>query len=415
MKTCTRKINTPPIAVLNLYFCKLHLWSMLSFENTEIAFKYRSNAELSKAYWLFKLIGSNTLVKLSKPLAYIAVRLALGRYIIRKTIYAHFCGGIDIEDCEKTINTLDTFGIGTILDYSVEGKESEEDFERTFNEITETQNRAQLDDKVPFCVFKLTGIARFGLLEKVSEGKELTESERHEFDRVRQRVERLCKKAFEENSRIMMDAEETWIQPVMDQLILDMMRKYNRERAVVYNTYQMYRHDRLDVLKEWHEMSINEGFKVGVKLVRGAYMEKERQRSADLNYTDPIQATKQNTDNDYNKALEFIVRNIDSFALCAGTHNEESSLLLTALMSDCGLKPKDERIYFSQLLGMSDPISFNLAHAGYNVAKYVPYGPVADVLPYLMRRADENTSVAGQTGRELNLLLKEKKRRAGKL
>jgi len=386
---------------------------MLSFENTEIAFKYRSNAELSKAYWLFKLIGSNTLVNLSKPLAYVAVRLALGRYIIRKTIYAHFCGGIDIEDCEKVINTLDAFGIGTILDYSVEGKESEEDFERTFNEITETQNRAQLDDKVPFCVFKLTGIARFGLLEKVSEGKELTESERHEFDRVKHRVERLCKKAFEEHSRIMMDAEETWIQPVMDQLILEMMRKYNSDRAVVYNTFQMYRHDRLDVLKKWHETAVNEGFKIGVKLVRGAYMEKERNRATDFNYTDPIQASKQDTDTDYNKALEFIVQHIEVFALCAGTHNEGSSLKLTALMEHYGLKPKDERIYFSQLLGMSDPISFNLAHAGYNVAKYVPYGPVADVLPYLMRRADENTSVAGQTGRELNLLLKEKKRRAG--
>jgi proline dehydrogenase len=386
---------------------------MLSFENTEIAFKYRSNAELSKAYWLFKLIGSNRLVKLSKPFAYIAVRLAFGRYLIRKTIYAHFCGGTDIEDCEKTINTLDAFSIGTILDYSVEGKESEEDFERTFNEITETQNRAQLDDKVPFCVFKLTGIARFGLLEKVSAGKELTEAERHEFERVKQRVERLCKKAFEDNSRIMMDAEETWIQPVMDHLILDMMRKYNRERAVVYNTYQMYRHDRLNIIKEWHAIAINEGFKVGAKLVRGAYMEKERQRASEMHYEDPIQATKQATDTDYNNALEFIVQNIDVFALCAGTHNEESSLKLTALMNECGLKAKDERIYFSQLLGMSDPISFNLAHAGYNVAKYVPYGPVADVLPYLMRRADENTSVAGQTSRELNLLLKEKKRRAG--
>ena len=384
---------------------------MISFDNTETAFKHKSYNELSKAYWLFQFIGNSKLVSLSKPFAGLAASLAPTRWLIQETIYAHFCGGTNIRSCEKTITHLAEYKVGTILDYSVEGKESEADFDRACDEIQATQNRAVLDEHVPFCVFKLTGLARFELLEKISSAKELTETERHEFEHVRNRVERLCKKALEDGTRIMMDAEETWIQPVMDDLMLEMMRKYNHERAVVYTTFQMYRHDRLSKLKQLLETAKSENFVAGVKLVRGAYMEKERKRATELNYEDPIQPNKESTDNDYNKALQLLIEQVNHCAIVAGSHNEASSALLVKLMHENAIQPNDERIYFSQLLGMSDHISFNLAAAGFNVVKYVPYGPVKEVLPYLIRRADENTSVAGQTGRELDLLTREKKRR----
>lgn len=384
---------------------------MISFDNTEIAFEYKSNKALDKAWWLFSFIRSNTLVKLSTPFAPLAVRFFPTRYVIRETLFSHFCGGESISDCDHTINVLHKYGVGTILDYSVEGKESEEDFEQTLAEIMETQHRAQLDDKVPFTVFKLTGMARFALLEKVSKAESLSTAEQTEFERVKQRVEKLCKKAHETGIRIMLDAEETWIQPVLDELILDMMRKYNTEKPLIYNTFQMYLHARLADLKRWYTIAEKEGFCIGVKLVRGAYMEKERKRAEEMGYPSPVQPDKASSDRDYNEALEFIVERLERIGLCAGTHNEESSMLLAELLEKKGIRHDHPNVYFSQLLGMSDHISFNLAHEGYNVAKYVPYGPVKDVLPYLIRRAQENTSVAGQTTRELDLLVKERNRR----
>lgn len=385
---------------------------MVSFENTETAFKSHSDFELMKAWLLFKLIGNSSLVKLSKPFANLAVKIGFPfRYLIKETIYEHFCGGETIRECESTIIKLKEFKVNTILDYSVEGKESEADFESTANEIINTQERSALDNCIPFTVFKLTGLARFALLEKISAGVELNEAEHNEFERVKERVELICKKAIEVDRYVMMDAEETWIQPIMDSLMLEMMQRYNKERVYIINTFQMYRHDRLEKLKFLIELGKKEGFKVGVKLVRGAYMEKERARAAQMDYSSPIQPNKEACDRDYNTALELILENIDMMALCAGSHNEESATMLTKLMDEKKIDRSDERVYFSQLLGMSDHISFNLAEAGYNVAKYVPYGPVKDVLPYLIRRADENSSVAGQSSRELDLLSKEKIRR----
>jgi len=385
---------------------------MVSFDNTEIAFESKSNTELMKAFWLFKFIGNKSMVRLSKPFAGIAVRIPFPfKYMIKETIFSHFCGGENIRDCEATIAHLSKYDVHTILDYSVEGKETEEDFERTTEEIIDTQERAAIDDAIPFNVFKLTGIARFALLEKVSVGEKLTENEKHEFERVKERVERICKKANEVDRSVMMDAEESWIQPVMDELMLEMMKKYNTEKAIVYNTFQMYRHDRLNALKEVHEEAVKENFYLGVKLVRGAYMEKERKRASEMNYASPIQKDKEASDRDYDAALLFIAKNIERIAVCVGSHNEESSMYMTKLMVENNIAKSSSNVYFSQLLGMSDHISFNLSRAGYNVAKYVPYGPVKDVLPYLIRRADENTSVAGQTSRELMLLSKEKKRR----
>lgn len=385
---------------------------MVSFDNTEIAFESKSNTELMKAFWLFKFIGNKSMVRLSKPFAGIAVRIPFPfKYMIKETIFSHFCGGENIRDCETTIAHLSKYNVHTILDYSVEGKETEEDFERTTEEIIDTQERAAIDDAIPFNVFKLTGIARFALLENVSIGEKLTENEKHEFERVKERVERICKKANEVDRSVMMDAEESWIQPVMDELMLEMMKKYNTEKAIVYNTFQMYRHDRLNALKEMHGVAVKENFYLGVKLVRGAYMEKERKRAIEMNYASPIQKDKEASDRDYDAALLFIAKNIERIAVCVGSHNEESSMYMTKLMVENNIAKSSSNVYFSQLLGMSDHISFNLSRAGYNVAKYVPYGPVKDVLPYLIRRADENTSVAGQTSRELMLLNKEKKRR----
>jgi proline dehydrogenase len=297
----------------------------------------------------------------------------------------------------------------------VEGKTSEEDFDATVDEILATIERAKNDPQIPFAVFKVTGIARFGILEKAnSDEAKLTDIEKAELRSVYERVNKICEEGFKNNVPVFIDAEETWIQDTIDRMVLEMMRKYNKQQAIIFNTLQMYRHDRLAFLQRELELSKSENFHLGIKLVRGAYMEKERERAEKNHYPSPIQPDKQSCDKDFNLALELMVNNIDSMSFCAGTHNEESALFLIDLLSKNGISSTDKRIYFAQLLGMSDHISFNLAYHGYNVAKYVPYGPIKEVMPYLLRRADENTSVAGQTGRELSLIMKERKRRAAK-
>lgn len=389
---------------------------MNSFDNTEIAFESKSNKDLNRAYRLFKLIGSRTLVKIGKAATNFALKIGLPiKGIIRKTIFAQFCGGETIDECDATINNLGKFGIGTILDYSVEGKTSDEDFEQTTNEIIATILKGKGNDHIPFAVFKVTGISRFGLLEKANDGtKNLNEPETKEYNQLIERVDRICKTGFENNLPVFIDAEETWIQDTIDRISYEMMLKYNKETAIVYNTVQIYRHDRLEYLKKEIAQAKKDGVKYGVKLVRGAYMEKERARAQEKGYPSPIQPDKNSCDRDYNLALDFLVAEIDQMALCAGSHNEESSLLLTELMKKHNINPSDKRIYFAQLLGMSDHISYNLSKQGFNVAKYVPYGPIKEVMPYLLRRADENTSVAGQTSRELSLIIKERKRRKEK-
>jgi proline dehydrogenase len=384
---------------------------MISFENTDIAFKSKTNAQLNKAYWLFKIISYPVIVKVGKMITPLALNLHLPiKRIIKSTIFSQFCGGETIKECDSTIAKLGDFGIGTILDYSVEGQETSEEVENTVEEIISTIERGANDSNIPFAVFKVTGIGSFSVLEKASKGA-MNDDERKEFDDIKKRVERICQSAFDCNLPIFIDAEESWIQQAIDNLAFEMMCKFNTHRAIVYNTLQMYRWDRLDYLRFCLEEAKNHHIIYGVKLVRGAYMEKERLRAEKLGYKSPIQENKVNTDKDFNLALEFIVENHEYFALCAGTHNEVSSILLTRLMNEHAISSNNNRFYFAQLLGMSDHISFNLSHEKYNVAKYVPYGPVKEVLPYLLRRADENTSVAGQTGRELTLIQKEKKRR----
>lgn len=384
----------------------------LNFNNTEIAFRSKNNFELRTSYLMFKAIGYNWLVRVGPGLVNSAFALRLPIMgIIKSTVYRQFVGGESIQDCVPVMNNMYKYGIGTILDYSVEGKEEETEFERTTAEILSTIRFAQSNPKIPFCVFKPTGLARFELLNKISEGEPLSEDEEAEFSRVRFRVDKICKAAYEANVRIFIDAEESWIQNCIDRLADEMMHKFNRERAIVYNTIQLYRHDRIEFLKKSHANAVKEGYYLGLKLVRGAYMEKERERAMKLGYNDPIQRDKVSSDVDYNKALSICVENIDRISICAGTHNEESSRLLATLMAEKNIEKGDQRIYFSQLYGMSDNISYNLADAGYNVCKYLPYGPVKSVLPYLFRRAAENTSVKGQSGRELNLIVKEMNRR----
>ena len=385
---------------------------MISFENTENAFKAKTNSELTRSYWLFKLIGNPLLVKSGAKFSPLLLNLGF-KGMIKQTIFKQFVGGENIHDCSHTIAELGKYNIGTILDYSVEGKESEIDFDNCLNETLETIKKAKNDTNIPFCVFKVTGLARFDLLVKKSDKNyTLTTQEDTEWQKVKLRVYNICKTAYDSQQAILIDAEESWIQPAIDDLANQNMATFNKTKAIVYNTYQYYRHDRLEYLNQSIKDGKTNGYHVGAKLVRGAYMEKERKRAAELNYTSPIQNNKQNCDDDYNAALKLCVNNIDVMGICAGTHNEKSSLLLVELMQQKNINPNDKRIYFSQLLGMSDHISYNLSLNNYNVAKYVPYGPVKEVLPYLIRRAQENTSVKGQTGRELNLIITEKKRRA---
>jgi proline dehydrogenase len=384
----------------------------VSFDDTAVAFSSKSDAELYKMYLLFKSMNSNTFVKVGGSLLNLALKLHLPvKFIIKPTIFNHFCGGETIEESERAIQELAAYNIGTILDYSVEGEGTEKSFDATRDEILRTVEKARGNRHIPFSVFKVTGLVDTKLLEKVQARQELTADERAAFERGRERVNAICKRCHEADVRVFVDAEESWFQDTIDNLAYEMMELYNKEKAIVYNTYQLYRHDRLDALKRDYENAVAGDYHLGVKPVRGAYMEKERKRALELGYPSPINPTKQASDELYDNGLRFCIEHLDRIALCAGTHNEASSYLLMELMEEHGIAPNDERVYFAQLYGMSDNLSYNLAHAGYNVAKYVPYGPVEAVMPYLLRRANENTAIAGQSSREFTLINKEMERR----
>ncbi|QNK61675.1 proline dehydrogenase family protein [Pedobacter sp. PAMC26386] len=384
----------------------------LNFDNTEIAFRNKSKSELNSAYWLFKIMSSNFLTQVGPPVTNLFLNIGLPiQGIIKSTIFKQFCGGETIAECERTITQLGESKVGTILDYSVEGEEEEHVFDFTCAEIIRTIDRATGDKRVPITVFKVTGIGRFALLEKLDAKTELSAEEQKEFERVKHRCERICRTAFEKNVPVMIDAEETWIQDTIDALALDMMILFNKEKLIVYNTYQLYRHDKLAHLKADHLVAKEAGFILGAKVVRGAYMEKERKRAAERGYSSPIQPDKETTDRDYNEAITYCADHVEQIGVVCGTHNEESCRILAELLDKNNINHNHPHVYFAQLLGMSDNLSFNLSDAGYNVAKYVPYGPVKAVMPYLFRRAQENTSVAGQTSRELDLIAREKQRR----
>ncbi|GAB4332467.1 MAG: proline dehydrogenase family protein [Flammeovirgaceae bacterium] len=384
----------------------------VNFDNTEIAFASKNDSQLRKQYWLFSMMNNPSLVSIGTSLVKMAFSLHLPvKTIVKHTVFEHFCGGENIADCENTIRSLSHQHVGTILDYSVEGAENDESFDHTEKEIIATIHKASHSSDIPFSVFKVTGLATVDLLAKVQEKKPLSDIEKQAFAKVRHRVDNICKTAYQKKVKILIDAEETWIQDVIDELAYEMMEKYNKEQPIVYNTYQMYVAKKLEQLKEAYYHASMKNYFLGVKIVRGAYMEKERERAKKMGYPDPIQPNKEATDRDFDAGLHFCVQNHKRIAICAGTHNEYSSYLLTVLMEKYKIPKNHPHFHFAQLYGMSDHISYNLSAKGYNVAKYVPYGPVEKVMPYLIRRAEENTSVAGQSSREFSLVQKEVNRR----
>ena len=389
--------------------------SSLSFDDLSVAFASKSDAQLRKTYWLFAAMNNQSLMKLGTSSMNTALKWHLPiSGLIKATIFGQFCGGETIEECEATLNDLGKYNIGTILDYSVEGEKTEAGFDATMHETIATVEKAAKAKHIPFSVFKITGLASFDLLAKMQTKEAKSNDDLQAFERVKARIEAICQRAHDLNVRIFIDAEESWIQDTIDQLTYAMMERFNKKQPIVYNTYQFYRWATLPALQQAVFEAKSKGYQLGAKLVRGAYMEKERARAKANGYADPIQPSKEASDKDFDAAMLFCLEHLETVAFCAGTHNENSSLLLAQEMNKRGIQPNNQRIWFAQLLGMSDNISYNLANAGYNVAKYVPYGPVASVMPYLIRRAQENTSIAGQSSREYMLINREMERRKTK-
>ena len=396
-----------------LYLYNYYLYMNTIFNNTKVAFSLKSKAELNRAYFLFKMIANQSLVKIGTALTNFALKLHLPvEGIIRATVFDHFCGGTNEQDCLSVVDKMYTKGVSSVLDYSVEGKEEEAQFDAALQMTLKTVEFAKEKEAIPFAVFKPTGLGRLDLYTKIGEKQQLTNEEAAEWKRVEARFELICKTAHLKEVALLVEGEESWMQDAADELVTNMMRKYNKEKAIIFNTLQMYRWDRLDYLKSLHEIAKKEKFHIGMKLVRGAYMEKEHKRAAEKGYPTPICESKEATDKNYDAAVNYMMEHLENMAIFAGTHNEESLYKLMKLQTSKGISKNDNRIWFGQLYGMSDNISYNLAANGYNNAKYLPFGPVRDVMPYLIRRAQENTSVAGQTNRELELIKAERNRRS---
>lgn len=386
---------------------------MSIFNDTKLAFADKTDAQLKKAYWMFKAIEQPALTNIGVSLLNFTVRnnFPFVDGIVKQTLFEQFCGGETREESMKVVKQMFKRGVGSIFDYSIEGKEEEEVFDAVCKEIKDIVRFSVGNPAIPFIVFKPTAFGRIDIYEEVGKGNELTTSQKEEWNRVVQRFDEVCQLCFESDKKVMVDAEETWMQDAADQLCEEMMEKYNKEKAIVWNTIQMYRTGRLEYMNAHLERAREKGYFIGYKIVRGAYMEKERKRAEEQNYPDPIQPTKQATDDNYNAGIDFVMTHLDKVSAFFGTHNEKSTELVMDKMKTKGLEHDNPHIYFGQLYGMSDNITYYLADKHYNVAKYLPYGPVKDVVPYLTRRAQENTSVAGQTGRELGLIQKELKRR----
>jgi proline dehydrogenase len=384
----------------------------VNFNNTKIAFHLKSDSELERAYFLFKMISIEPLIRIGTAATNFALKAHLPvEGLIRSTVFDNFCGGVNEVDCLPIIDKMYASKVYSVLDYSVEGKAVEDQFDFALKTILNLIEFSKDKEALPIAVFKPTAFGRFDLYQKISEKKSLTASENEQWERIKTRFKTVCAAGKLHNVKILIDAEESWIQDAVDDLVLDLMQTFNTDALIVYSTLQMYRWDRLDYLKKIHIKAKQANFKLGFKVVRGAYMEKERQRAKDLGYKSPICDTKALTDALFNETIKYSLSNLETIHLFIGTHNEESTHLALELMKACHISNNDSRVWFGQLYGMSDHISFNLAEHGYNVAKYLPFGPVKDVMPYLIRRAEENTSVAGQTNRELNLIKMEKQRR----
>ncbi|UAB82832.1 proline dehydrogenase family protein [Zunongwangia sp. SCSIO 43204] len=382
------------------------------FNDTETAFRLKSDMEINRAVLLFSVMGKPSLIKPGIGLTKFALKAKLPiTPLIKNTIFDQFCGGVTIEDCKPTMDQMDEVNLSSILDYSVEGKKTEEEFDSAYKVKLELIELAKEENEVPFAIFKPTALGRFKIWHKVSSHVSLNDKEKEEWERVQKRVEGLCEKANELKVRLYADAEESWMQEAADNLMEKMMAKFNQNDALIFNTFQCYRWDRLEYIKELHAKAKEQGFKIGAKIVRGAYMEKENKRARKRSQKSPICESKEATDVNFNSVMGYCLDHLEDFSLFIGTHNEISNYLALQIMEDKGIAKDDQRVWFSQLYGMSDQISYNLAARGYNTAKLVPFGPVKDVVPYLLRRAEENSSVKGQTSRELNLLTREKERR----
>ena len=383
------------------------------FSDTKEAFSLKSNFELNRAFFLFKIIGNSTFVKLSTSLTKFALKFHLPvTPIIKATVFDHFCGGVSEEDCIPVINKMFIKNVYSVLDFSTEGFNSEKEFDDCLRKKISIIEFAKNRKEIPFAVFKPTCLGSKDLFKKVSKFEKLNELENDSWNRVIQRFDKVCCKAFKQNIKILIDAEEVEVQNAIDELAIKMMRKYNLSSPIVYNTVQMYRKDRLSYLAEMISNQLNDGVIFGLKLVRGAYMEKERNLAVSMNVESPICDSKDDTDKNFNSGLDFVFNNLNRISFVCASHNEDSILKVMNMMESKKLKSNDNKIWFGQLYGMSDNISFNLASKNYNTFKILPFGSVKNLMPYLIRRAEENTSVQGQTGRELQLILKERKRRA---
>ena len=381
-------------------------------DNTKNGFILKSNFELKKAYILFKVISSRTLTNLGKNLLELSLKLKLPiLFIVRATVFRQFCSGENLQESYETVKKLNKKNVKSYLHYSVEGLENEKTYDNSLNEVVKSIEFAASKDILNYTVFKPTAVASSVILNKVTEEKELSSFEKGLYIRIVDRFDIICKTAFENQIKILVDAEESWLQDAIDDIVLKMMIKYNTDSTIVYNTSQMYRHDRLKYLRELKKKSIENNFQIGIKLVRGAYIEKENKRAKKYNYKSPICESKHATDTNFNEGANFILSNLDNFSLFCGSHNEKSIYNILDIMKESKMQKNNPKIWFGQLYGMSDNISFNLAEEGYNVIKYLPFGPIKEVIPYLIRRAEENTSVKGQTSRELELIKKELKRR----
>jgi len=386
----------------------------LSFDDTQIAFAHKSNTDLQKAYRLFQAFSYPFLVNKGPALANMAMSIGLPiKPLIKSTLFHQFCGGETIDESYASAKQLYDNGIGAILDYSVEGDGNSDDFVRAFKELSRVIEEAANKPEYPFAVFKCSGLGKTSVFQKITENEELNEKDKIDFDHFKERVYALCKLAFDKKVKLLIDAEETWFQIALDNVVYENMNEFNKSDTIVFNTVQLYRKGRIEEMTKQIAIAREKGYKMGYKLVRGAYMEKEAERALEKGYENPIQDSKLDTDTDYDRAVTLCFENRDIVTVMAGSHNEESCYLLAELIEQEGLERSDDRFWFAQLYGMSDHISFNLAKAGFNVAKYLPYGPVKEVLPYLSRRAQENSSVKGQAGRELSLIMKEMNRRKG--
>jgi proline dehydrogenase len=404
------KYGNPMVNSETLFASQPHV---VDFSNTEIAFAHKSDKELKRTSWLFQMMSKPWLVRAGESVGLWlnSSHIHIFNPLIRATIFKQFCGGISLEDSKDAIDHLRQQGTMTVLDYGAEGKAKEDDFDQALQENLRAIKFAAGYPGVPVVSSKVTALASNGVLERVQTGKPLSREDQEAFERIKGRLDTLCHAAWSNGVAVFIDAEETWMQDTIDRLVKMMMERYNKERVVVYHTYQMYRMDKLKSLKADHQEAQQKGYLLGAKMVRGAYMEKERARASDQGYPSPIHETIEATHRDFNAAIAYCVHHYEQIASCNASHNLESNLLQAEMIVARGLPKGHAHLNFCQLMGMSDYITFNLARAGFNVAKYVPYGPVKEVVPYLIRRARENTAVTGEMSRELHLITAEMKRR----